>query len=470
MIESSALLLKNIHGSTIATFDKSGKYCPMKTINNRQSFTVLELPKCPVVVNNASLPLPEDKKGDDEESTVENASDAPEEKKGVSWVFIVCGAVITLVISACILGFMGYCANRCEQKKYAQKPKPPQKSTKIPAAAASPAIVATSPSVQPTSPATLATVSPGTPKTPAKSPAETPKNEADGKPKTATVQKPTPPPVTPSKAVQTPKAEPYDVNRAIENAPKSLQANGLLKMGGSAVLKEIRRHYSTKPHRQSTIDELEFFLLIVSQAYIEVHGFLKQARQLLCKHGAIFERGQWRSFNETTRRYIAKASTPGYVCWYAFSCEYGDKIQISDEVKAEAIFEKLSAPALLTVFFREDLKDQIRRSAYAHMRRHFKNVYDSFPEMKLYALPYPLCLLPDLKKKDEKAFNESANDKTYSTPLEQINQRFKDATTVEERLTDETQVSHTDGKERLKTISTEVLGSHTSVTTTVKME
>uniref|UniRef100_A0A7E4VJ08 Histone domain-containing protein n=1 Tax=Panagrellus redivivus TaxID=6233 RepID=A0A7E4VJ08_PANRE len=209
---------------------------------------------------------------------------------------------------------MAYCTNRCENKKHAQKPKPSQKSTKIPATATSPAIAATSPSVQPASPATLPTVSPSATKTPAKSPAETPKQEVEDKLKTVPVQKPNPSPITPSKAAKTPEAEPYDTSKAIENAPKSLQNNGLLKMGGSAVLKEIRRHYSTKPHRQSTIDELEFFLLIVSQAYIEVHGFLKQARQLLCKHGAIFERGQWRSFNETTRRYIAKASTPGYVC------------------------------------------------------------------------------------------------------------------------------------------------------------
>uniref|UniRef100_A0A7E5A0A8 RGS domain-containing protein n=1 Tax=Panagrellus redivivus TaxID=6233 RepID=A0A7E5A0A8_PANRE len=468
---SVGLLLKTDDSNIIGTFDNvSAKYCPLKMAKNHLNFDVIELPKCTVVMNGASLPKSRLKDGKNDEEAADDDSEAQEGKKGTNWILIGCGAVSSLVISVSGLWLMAYCTNRCKNKKHAQKPKPSQKSRRIPAAATSPAIAATSPSVQPTSPTTLPTVSPSAAKTPAKSPAENPKQEVDEKPKIVPVLKPNTPPVTASKAAKTPEAEPYDVSRAMENAPKSLQANGLLKMGGSAVLKEIRRHYSTKPYRQSAIEELEFYLLIVSQAYIEVHGFLKQARQLLCKHGAVFERGKWRSFNETTRRYIAKASTPGYVCWYAFACEYGGEIQISDEVKAEAIFEKLSAPALLTVFFREDLKDQIRRSAYAYMRRHFKKVHDKVPEMTLYSLPYPLCLLPDLKKKDEKAFNESANDITYSTPLEQINQRIKDDTTVEERLTDETQVSCSDGKERLKTLSTEVLGSQTSAPTTVKMD
>uniref|UniRef100_A0A7E4W5J2 Uncharacterized protein n=1 Tax=Panagrellus redivivus TaxID=6233 RepID=A0A7E4W5J2_PANRE len=104
------------------------------------------------------------------------------------------------------------------------------------------------------------------------------------------------------------------------------------------------------------------------------------------------------------------------------------------------------------------------------MRRHFTKIYKRFPEMQVYSLPYPLCLLADLKKRNEKAFNESENDRTYSTPLERINQRFKDEATVEDDITDETQVSFSDGKEHHKTLSTEILGSRTSATTTVKME
>uniref|UniRef100_A0A7E4UWG9 Uncharacterized protein n=1 Tax=Panagrellus redivivus TaxID=6233 RepID=A0A7E4UWG9_PANRE len=59
---------------------------------------------------------------------------------------------------------------------------------------------------------------------------------------------------------------------------------------------------------------------------------------------------------------------------------------------------------------------------------------------------------------------------TYSTPLDWINQRIKDEATVEEKRTDETQASFSDGQMPLRSTSVEVLGSRTSATTTIKME
>uniref|UniRef100_A0A7E4V5J3 Uncharacterized protein n=1 Tax=Panagrellus redivivus TaxID=6233 RepID=A0A7E4V5J3_PANRE len=51
------LFVKSSEDTVDAQFhDEFSRVCPRKVINNRQNFTILELPDCPVIMNNATLP------------------------------------------------------------------------------------------------------------------------------------------------------------------------------------------------------------------------------------------------------------------------------------------------------------------------------------------------------------------------------------------------------------------------------
>uniref|UniRef100_A0A7E4ZQ02 Uncharacterized protein n=1 Tax=Panagrellus redivivus TaxID=6233 RepID=A0A7E4ZQ02_PANRE len=142
--------------------------------------------------------------------------------------------------------------------------------------------------------------------------------------------------------------------------------------------------------------------------------------------------------------------------------------QVPDDERFDDILKRLSIPALLVVVFRENIEIETRRSAYKRIRQLLIQVNSMYPKTQLRGMAYPVCLIPALIDKDARAFFEGANDLTYSTPIEVINQlkKYEDSD-VDER-TDETQPTFSDGKKRDVMGSVEVLGTQTTATTTVK--
>uniref|UniRef100_A0A7E4W6R0 ULP_PROTEASE domain-containing protein n=3 Tax=Panagrellus redivivus TaxID=6233 RepID=A0A7E4W6R0_PANRE len=288
---------------------------------------------------------------------------------------------------------------------------------------------ATSPAIVPTSPATMATVS--TPMNPTKSPTvETPKREVEKKAPETTPTSMAPTTLTTvSNVVKTQKPDvspPYDAaQKMIEDAARSLNRNKLLRFAGmmpcetgsrlDPFLQHVFRNYNTSPRRHIDDDEVTFFLTFVSEAWRAAPALLKRARQELCCHGAVYERKKWRSFNEVTRHYIRQPTTPGFIAWFAFSGEHGHQITFKDNASAKQILKKLSVPALLTVFFKENLSKKIRRSAYAHLRTCLPQISKHYPEIQVRGMPYPICLIPEMKKKNLVMFYDAANDQTFST-------------------------------------------------------
>uniref|UniRef100_A0A7E4V4K0 Uncharacterized protein n=1 Tax=Panagrellus redivivus TaxID=6233 RepID=A0A7E4V4K0_PANRE len=169
---------------------------------------------------------------------------------------------------------------------------------------------------------------------------------------------------------------PYEVvARLIEDSARSLNRQGLLRFKGvhptevgsllPPFIQQIHRKYFTASQRRQVDDsEIKFFLSSASVAFKEAKDKLKRIRQDLSRHGAIYERRKWKSFSESTYQYIRLPTTPGFTAWFAFSGEYGGEIRFKGEnAEVKGLLRKFSVPALLTVFFREELSDFIRQTA-----------------------------------------------------------------------------------------------------------
>uniref|UniRef100_A0A7E4W4G0 RanBD1 domain-containing protein n=1 Tax=Panagrellus redivivus TaxID=6233 RepID=A0A7E4W4G0_PANRE len=128
----------------------------------------------------------------------------------------------------------------------------------------------------------------------------------------------------------------------------------------------------------------------------------------------------------------------------------------------------MSVPALLVVVFREQLRTPIRRNAFAKLRVRLTEVACLHPTNELLGKAYPICLIPEMLKKDAKKFRDGANDMAYSTPFEVLKQDAKNEATEEDENTDETQATFSDGKKRDVLGSVEVMGTQTEATVTVK--
>uniref|UniRef100_A0A7E4UX83 ZP domain-containing protein n=1 Tax=Panagrellus redivivus TaxID=6233 RepID=A0A7E4UX83_PANRE len=124
LAESTMITSKQQQGNVILNLKRNLFVCPMKASKNRQSITVLELPNCGVIVNDAVL-LTDDSKIKDIEgeltSTENSVSEHPNNHQS-NWFFvaIVCivGCLFTIVGST----FLGYMQHRDVNNKNAPKP------------------------------------------------------------------------------------------------------------------------------------------------------------------------------------------------------------------------------------------------------------------------------------------------------------------------------------------------------------
>uniref|UniRef100_A0A7E5A0T6 ZP domain-containing protein n=1 Tax=Panagrellus redivivus TaxID=6233 RepID=A0A7E5A0T6_PANRE len=73
-------------------YDTAHSWCPRDVVNGRQKFVINELPKCPVIVNDASLPKHQE------------ASSTPRTK----WVIVICVVLLVLFLASVILGICIY--------------------------------------------------------------------------------------------------------------------------------------------------------------------------------------------------------------------------------------------------------------------------------------------------------------------------------------------------------------------------
>uniref|UniRef100_A0A7E4VPM4 SUEL-type lectin domain-containing protein n=1 Tax=Panagrellus redivivus TaxID=6233 RepID=A0A7E4VPM4_PANRE len=475
-----ALGITDSNDAITATFDNNNKaWCPLKAINGRQKFYILNMPKCHVNVVGASLPLAvkHDEVEKDSKEVVEEASSEQSVKTtDLRWVVVPVTIVILLVVFG-IIGFVIYKA--CKKPQDQVIPQPDLEQQKI--IEKSPIASATSP-IAPVSPPP--TVTPKSPKQAVTSPTIAPTSRevlSQGE-RIKKEKKSRPTPTITDAVTSTAKdiSPPFEMAaKWSEDAPRSLHRNGFLRYVGmhpcrsgsqlDPFLQNVFEIYEPFPARRKIVDwEVMFFLQIVSDAMVEAPKLIKDARQQLCRHGAIFDHRNFCSFNKTTRRFISRTDTPGFVAWYAFASEHGNEVKIADDDRVDVFLRRLSVPALLTVFFRENLEIEVRRSAYAHLRRLQTQVACMHPNRILLGMPYPVCLIPDLLKKDARRFREGANDLTYSTPLEVLKQIKKYETTEEDEVTDETQVTYSDGKKRDVLGSVEVIGTQTTASQTVQ--
>uniref|UniRef100_A0A7E4VAY4 Uncharacterized protein n=1 Tax=Panagrellus redivivus TaxID=6233 RepID=A0A7E4VAY4_PANRE len=72
--------------------DEYDEVCPRKVINNRANFTILKLPDCPVIMNDAALPSVEAKKN-----------------TTLATVGIIAGCVVAVLLLLSIIIIVGYC-------------------------------------------------------------------------------------------------------------------------------------------------------------------------------------------------------------------------------------------------------------------------------------------------------------------------------------------------------------------------
>uniref|UniRef100_A0A7E4VNT5 Uncharacterized protein n=1 Tax=Panagrellus redivivus TaxID=6233 RepID=A0A7E4VNT5_PANRE len=71
--------------------DDSTLTCPRKVMNSRATFTIREIPDCPVFVNGAKLPKEENV--------------AKDEQSNTKWIIIICVGVVLLLLVAGAIGF-----------------------------------------------------------------------------------------------------------------------------------------------------------------------------------------------------------------------------------------------------------------------------------------------------------------------------------------------------------------------------
>uniref|UniRef100_A0A7E4ZRI7 ULP_PROTEASE domain-containing protein n=1 Tax=Panagrellus redivivus TaxID=6233 RepID=A0A7E4ZRI7_PANRE len=280
------------------------------------------------------------------------------------------------------------------------------------------------------------------------------------------------------------KSQPYDmVLKFVEDAPRNLNRHNMLRFKGvmprevgsrlDPFLQMVFSEYNTSPPRHVVDFELNFFLLYVKDAMKAADGLLKKARQDLSRHGAIYEQKQWKSFNDKTKQYISRVTTPGFYAWYAFAGEHGNEIKFSKKpAEIEATLNKMSIPALLIVFFRLELDESIRKGAYIRIRHRMPQIANLYPRIQLRGMAYPICLIPELEDRDPQLFadfdNTTGNESTQKTK-EFDDDEFDKA--IEKALpTDETQVSHSDGRKNAFTESVETeIPTKTKTDTTINV-
>uniref|UniRef100_A0A7E4VYY1 Peptidase_M14 domain-containing protein n=1 Tax=Panagrellus redivivus TaxID=6233 RepID=A0A7E4VYY1_PANRE len=471
--------------ATVKFNDKDKEYCPLQTLTGSLTLQIIETSAgCPVTVVGATLPQSEKKESEEKEEKEEEetTSEKPIQKSSNRWLI----PVVAVAAVFCLLasGANVYIIHRvCKARKEENADLPVHSVQQPPNAA--------SKSPAPTSPASLPPQTPPATSTPQPLETEpispsvaTPSREVEKvKRKTKKQRKSRITAVTEpaTKSVVAKDVSPPFTMAAklTEDAPRNLHRNDMLRYAGmypcqsgsqlDPFLQHIYEIYEPFPARRKVVEwEVKFFLQIVSDAFRELPWLLKNARLQLSSHGAVYSHGRYCSFNRRTGKFISRRTTPGFIAWYAFATKYGHEIKIPDDERFDDILKRLSIPALLIVVFRENIEIETRRSAYKRIRQLLIQVNSMYPKTQLRGMAYPVCLIPALIDKDARAFFEGANDLTYSTPIEVINQlkKYEDSD-VDER-TDETQPTFSDGKKRDVMGSVEVLGTQTTATTTVK--
>uniref|UniRef100_A0A7E4ZUX6 CUB domain-containing protein n=1 Tax=Panagrellus redivivus TaxID=6233 RepID=A0A7E4ZUX6_PANRE len=84
---------KRYDGFYARFYDENPRACPRKVINNRTNFTIIELPECPVIVNEAKIPQDDKPKKNNSQATV--------------GIIAVCMVIIILLLVIIIIA--GYC-------------------------------------------------------------------------------------------------------------------------------------------------------------------------------------------------------------------------------------------------------------------------------------------------------------------------------------------------------------------------
>uniref|UniRef100_A0A7E4VFE5 Transmembrane protein n=1 Tax=Panagrellus redivivus TaxID=6233 RepID=A0A7E4VFE5_PANRE len=197
----------------------------------------------------------------------------------------------------------------------------------------------------------------------------------------------------------------------IEDALRNLNRNKMLRFKGFdpvnfgdrlPSMAFLLRIFSTNHPRKIADFELAVFLESVANAFQEANSLMSLARWQLCRHGATCDDHQNWTFTKQTYRYIRRLSTPGFIAWYAFAVKHGHEVHFKkNDLKDKSALNKLSVPALLTVFFREELPEYIRRRAFYRLRCQMPRIAAMHMDDDLIEMPYPLCLTPAMKETND---------------------------------------------------------------------